>query len=259
MANLRIILADDHPFALLGYRSTLATCDGVTIVGDAHTPAGLIALLQRTRCDMLISDLSMADPAGVIEDGVSLMLRIRRDWPALRVVVATAQTNPAVLRVLAADSALSVFGKADPLTELQQAISESARGTRYLSRSIVALLAQSHIQVHTQAPAYHDAHRAVSVPHLSARQIEIVRRLVWGESIAQIAAALGCHPRTISRQKREVMTCFGVTDNAGLFSCVRALEMFSRDQDSDAWATDDSPAISERSYVLGIRNLQPLR
>lgn len=251
MANLRIILADDHPFVLLGYRSTLATCEGVTVVGDARTPAELNALLQGTRCDMLISDLSMPDHAGVMEHGASRVLRIRRDWPALRVVVATGQTNASVLRELVADTALSVCGKADSLHELQQAIFESARGARYLSRSIVALLAQ--------AQARHDADRPVSAPHLSARQIEIVRRLVWGESIAQIAAAFGCHPRTISRQKREAMACCGVTDNAGLFSRVRAWGIFSRDQDNEAWATADSSSISERSYVLGIRNLQPLR
>jgi two-component system capsular synthesis response regulator RcsB len=247
------MLADDHPFVLLGYRSMLATREGVAIVGEARTSGELIALLQNTRCDVLISDLSMPDPAGVIEDGPSLMQRIRRDWPALRVVVATEQTHPGIVRAIVADDALSVFGKADSLNELQQAIFESARGTRYLSRSIVALLAREPREVHREV------HRAVPVPPLTARQIDIVRRQVRGESIAEIAAALGCHPRTISRQKREAMGCFGVTDNAGLFSRVRACGMFSRDLDNRAWATDDSVPISERSYVLGIRNLQPLR
>ncbi|MFT4068614.1 response regulator [Paraburkholderia sp.] len=220
MANLRIILADDHPFVLLGYRSMLATRASVAIVGEARMAAELIALLQSTRCDVLVIDLSMPDPAGIIEDGASLVRRIRGDWPALRVVVATGQTNAGILRALVADDAISVFGKADSLGELQQAIFESARGTRYLSRSVVALLAR----------ARRDAHRAV--PRLSARQSEIVRRLVWGESIAEIAAALGCHPRTISRQKREAMARFGVTDNPGLFSRVRACGMFSPDADS---------------------------
>ncbi|HEY2024310.1 response regulator transcription factor [Paraburkholderia sp.] len=251
MANLRIILADDHPFVLLGYRSTLATCEGVAIVGEARTSAELIALLESTRCDVLINDLSMPDPAGVIEDGTSLVRRIRRDWPALRVVIATGQTNAAMLRGVVADGALSVFGKPDSLNELPDAIFESARGVRYLSRSIIALLAQAPVLPQPQAQR--------AAPHLSARQIEIVRRLICGESIAQIAAALGCHPRTISRQKRAAIACFGVTDSAGLFSRVRASGMFSRDQGSEAWAMDDSLAISERSYVLRITNTQPLR
>jgi len=234
LANLRIILADDQPFVLLGYRSTLATCEGVAIVGEAGTSAELIALLQSTRCDLLISDLSMPDPAGVIEDGAGLVRRIRRAWPALRVVVATGTSNPAFLHALVTDDALSVFGKGDSLIELQQAIFDTARGARYMSRSIVGLLAEAQLQAHTHAQAHRDMHRAVPMPQLSARQIEIVRRLVWGESLAQIAAALGCHPRTISRQKRDAMACFGVTDDAGLFSRVRAWGMFSRDQDSHA-------------------------
>ena len=61
------MLADDHPFVLLGYRSMLATRECVAIVGEARTSAELIALLQSTRCDVLISDLSMLDPAGGTE------------------------------------------------------------------------------------------------------------------------------------------------------------------------------------------------
>jgi two-component system capsular synthesis response regulator RcsB len=56
-------------------------------------------------------------------------------------------------------------------------------------------------------------------------QKTVVRMFVDGRSIAEIAATLGCHRRTVSRQKREAMVKLGVTNDPGLFSCVRAGEI----------------------------------
>lgn len=212
MTNLRIILADDHPFILLGLRAALAIRAGVEVVGQALTPAALIALLQSMPCDVLVIDLSMPEPSGTIEDGLGLVQRIRRDWPALRVVVATAQTDLDVLRALASDDTVSVFSKADPLRELAQAIEQSDTGVRYLGRSVVAALA--HVR--------DDEHAAACESQFSGRQSEIVRRLVCGESIGEIAVALGCHRRTVTRQKRAAMERLGVTTDPDLFAHVRA-------------------------------------
>ncbi|RZF25952.1 response regulator transcription factor [Paraburkholderia sp. UYCP14C] len=212
MANLRIILADDHPLVLLGLKSTLEGHEGLSVVGEAQMPAGLIALLQHTPCDVLVIDPSMTESAGENDGGVGLIRRIRGEWPSLRVVVVTAQTNPARLRAIVADTAVSMLGKADSLEELPQAVCDSARGARYLGRSVVETLARPEPDSELFVPSL----------LLSRRQTDIVRRLVSGESIVQIAAALGCHRRTVSRQKRMAMARLGVNDDPALFSCVRA-------------------------------------
>lgn len=212
VANLRIILADDHPFVLLGLKSTLERCKGLSVVGQALTPTALFALLQCTPCDVLAVDLSMPEPAGHIADGLGLIRRIRGEWPSLRVVVVTAQTNAAMLRVIAADGCISLLGKIDSLEELPRAICESARGARFLGRSVSETLARSQ----------QDDALFVSALLLSKRHVDILRRLVNGESIEQIAATLGCHRRTVSRQKHEAMARLGVNDDPALFSWVRA-------------------------------------
>lgn len=204
----RIILADDHPFVLLGYRALLAARAGVTIVGEALTPRALIELLQHTACDVLVTDLCMPDANGAPEDGLILIRRLRRDWPLLRIIVITTLTNPAILRAVVADEAVSALSKAESLDALWQAIEANANGARYLGRSIAEALAR--------APG--DECPPLPTLRLSWRQTEVVKRLVSGQSIAEIAAALGCHRRTVSRQKREAMVRLGVTSNPGLFS-----------------------------------------
>jgi two-component system, NarL family, captular synthesis response regulator RcsB len=40
--KLRIVLADDHPFVLLGIRATFSTDESLEVVGEAASAAGLL-------------------------------------------------------------------------------------------------------------------------------------------------------------------------------------------------------------------------
>jgi two-component system capsular synthesis response regulator RcsB len=52
-----------------------------------------------------------------------------------------------------------------------------------------------------------------SVPAAEGRRQAARRRAI----LPEIAAALGCHQRTVSRKKREAMAMLGVANNSGLF------------------------------------------
>lgn len=219
MTSLRIILADDHPFVLLGVRSALEMRVGIDVVGEALNPASLIDTLLCTPCDVLVTDLSMPDPAGTVEDGLGLVRRIRHDWPTLRIVVMTTLTNSEILRAIVSDSAISVLSKAESMDDLWRALETNGNGAAYLGPAVVEALAQP----------IADEREAPPTPRLSGMQAEIIRLFVDGCSIAEIAAALGCHRRTVSRQKREAMIRLGVANDPGLFSYVRANRILNRE------------------------------
>ncbi|TDY25194.1 LuxR family two component transcriptional regulator [Paraburkholderia sp. BL6665CI2N2] len=212
LVNIRIILADDHPFVLLGVRAALEMEAGVTVVDQATNPVSLIERLRSTPCDLLVTDLSMPDLSFAVNDGFNLVRRIRCGWPHLRVVVMTTLTNPAILRAIVSDGAVSMVGKAESMDELRQAIMVARDGHAYLGRSIIEALARPHDPEYEPPPT----------PRLTGKQLEVVRLLVSGQSISEIATALGCDRRTVTRQKREAMAKLGVTNDPGLFSYVRA-------------------------------------
>ncbi|WP_260854586.1 response regulator transcription factor [Paraburkholderia sp. BCC1884] len=193
-------------------RAALEVRPGATVVGEALDPASLIDMLRSTPCDVLVIDLSMPDPAGAVEDGLGLVRRIRRDWPALRVVVMTTLTNTEILRAVVSDNAISVLSKAESMDALWRAIEAGGDGQTYLGHAVVEALAQP----------VADEREALPPPRLSGLQAQIVRLFVDGCSISEIAVALGCHRRTVSRQKREAMMRLGVANDPGLFSYVRA-------------------------------------
>src|SRR6478736_1256280 len=96
--KLRVVLADDHPFVLLGIRATFHADESMEVVGEAVSASALLALLETTPCDVLVTDFAMPEGGSQAEDGLRLIRRVRRDWPHIRIVVLTSMSNVAILR-----------------------------------------------------------------------------------------------------------------------------------------------------------------
>ena len=210
--KLRIVLADDHPFVLLGMRATFSADKSVEVVGEAVSAATLLKLLATTPCDVLVTDFAMPELGLQAEDGLRLIKRLRRDWPDLRIVVLTSMSNVAILRSILSAGAMSLLNKVEPMDELAAAVRAAGVGRRYLSTSIVAALAVAGAENEGLGDG----------PQLSPREIEVVRMFASGLSITEIARFMKRDVRTISRQKRDAMSKLGVQNDPGLFAFARA-------------------------------------
>jgi two-component system, NarL family, captular synthesis response regulator RcsB len=212
MMNLRVILADDHPFVLLGVRSALCGHCDITIVGEATGPASLIDLLRSVPCDVLVTDLAMPEANGTTDDGLHLIRRIRDEWPALRVVALTGLTNVAILSSILSDGAVGILHKTEAMTELITAVRCAGERRVYVGRSILEALARRE----------REPDDAWAMRRLSLRESEVVGLFAQGKSISEIAHELGRDARTVGRQKRIAMAKLGVTNDPGLFAYVKA-------------------------------------
>jgi two-component system capsular synthesis response regulator RcsB len=184
--KLRIVLADDHPFVLLGIRATFSMDENLEVVAEAASAAELLRLLAYTR--------------------------LRRDWPAISIVVLTSMSNVAILRSILAAGAMSLLNKVESMDELATAVKFAGVGRRYLSTSIVSALAVAGAETDALGEG----------PRLSPREIEVVRMFASGLSITEIARFMKRDVRTISRQKRDAMGKLGVQNDPGLFAFARA-------------------------------------
>lgn len=211
MVQLRVVLADDHPFVRLGVRSAVSAHADIVIAGESANPTSLIELLQKVRCDVLVTDLSMPEADGTIDDGMRLVRRIRCDWPALRIVVLTSLASPVIARSILLDGAVSLLNKAGSMDELVSAIRSASAGHVHISQSILAALTE----VDGAPPV------SLSTRCLSPRETEVVGMFVRGRSVSEIARVLGRDIRTVSRQKRIAMAKLGVDNDPALFAYVR--------------------------------------
>ena len=192
-AALRVMLVDDHAIVREGYRRLLALEPDLQLLAEHGNADDAFAALQSQAAgiDVLVLDLSMPG-----RSGLDLLRRVTLRWPRLRVLVFTMHDSPAMLNQALDAGATGFVTKSSPPEELVAAVRRVARGERVLSADMAAAGGQC-------GPA---------APHLalSAREFDVLRFLLEGQSVERIAERLHLSAKTVAnhqsliRQKLQV-------------------------------------------------------
>src|SRR4051794_9786398 len=81
---VRVVVADDHPMFRYGVAAVLASAPEIELVGEASDGGELLALVDRERPDVVLTDLSMPGM-----DGAAACRRLASSHPDLGVLVLT--------------------------------------------------------------------------------------------------------------------------------------------------------------------------
>ena len=203
--RIKVIIADDHPVILFGAAQALLKFPEIEVIGQARQSTELIQLLQKSPCDVVVSDLAM--PGGQYGDGMPLLGYIGRQFPTVRIVVLTMLENPALLKRLREVGVTAVINKSDDLSHIGLAIVHVMRGQEYIGPSVRLALDCMGLSASGQQ-------RDVV---LSKRELEVVRLFVSGMTITEIAAQLKRSIKTISTQKNTAMRKLGIERDSELF------------------------------------------
>src|SRR5438874_6791400 len=82
MAAVRILIVDDHPVVREGLALQIATQPDLEVCGEAEDVAGALALLDSSRPDVAIIDISLKNG-----NGIDLIRRIKARRDDLRILV----------------------------------------------------------------------------------------------------------------------------------------------------------------------------
>ena len=208
---VRVMLVDDHAVVRAGYRRLLADEPDLRVVAEhsdadaAH--AALLALPPGT-VELLVLDLSMPG-----RSGLDLLRQVRQRWPALPVLVFSMHDSPAlVAQALQAGAAGYVTKSSEPAA-LVAALRRVARGeTGVLSPDIAGEGA---------SPA-----ALAPQPLLSAREFEVLRGLVEGLTLDQIAERLHLSGKTVSNYQTQIRQRLGVATALDLLRYAQAHSLF---------------------------------
>ena len=193
MTPIRIAIADDHPIVRSGLMGLLASQDDFDVVAEASDGRELVAAVQRTRPDVVLTDLRM--PA---LDGVGAIREMCAAHPGLKVLVLTTyDTDADILRAVEA-GATGYLLKETPREELFGAIRATALGRSVLSPSVASRLV---------GRARDPGERA-----LSAREIEVLMLVARGTSNKLIARALEIGETTVKTHLLHIFAKLGVDD-----------------------------------------------
>lgn len=188
-AALRVMLIDDHAVVRAGYRRLLELERDVQVVAEAGDADAALAWLQRGGAegtDVVVLDLSMPG-----RSGLDLLRRGRLRWPRLGWLVFTMHDSAAMMGQALRAGAHGFVTKSSEPDELVDAVRRVAAGEQGLVSRDLQPLPDSTIAM---------------PPHLAltAREFDVLRLLVQGLAVAEIAARLHLSPKTVSNLQTRV-------------------------------------------------------
>lgn len=177
---MKILIVDDHAVVREGVRKLLLGMRDATVF-EATSARDALALFKVKRPDLVLLDLNLPNSSGL-----ELLRRLLLEDKTARILVLSMHAEAIyVARTLDA-GARGYVSKMASADELIAAVREISAGGRYVEREIAAQLVVS--QYGGVDP----------LQKLTTREVDIVRLLGEGKTMAMIAQALGITYKTVA-------------------------------------------------------------
>jgi DNA-binding NarL/FixJ family response regulator len=200
---MRLLLADDHPLLLDGLRSVLSDLPDTDLLPPVTNGHQLLDYLHLHPVDMVLLDLNMPKT-----DGLTALKQIRRDFPAVKVIVFTSYNQPQRIREVQALGGMGYLLKSTDAPTLKSAVQQVWAGKPYFP---------------TLQPVKSDSpgDSFMQKYQLTKREIEIIQQIIGGLTTKQIADALTVSEFTINAHRRNIARKLGIDTVVGLVNFAR--------------------------------------
>jgi len=186
--RIRVMIVDDHEVVRAGVAAILASQSAVDVVAEAATGADAILLYRQHRPDVTLLDVTMPGM-----DGVETMRAIREEFPHSRFIMLTVHVGDEDVHRALDAGAQGYLVKTASGEELMDAIRAVHGGLRRLSREAARSVDEYPVG-----------------PHLTPREIEILRLLARGLSNREIGAELHVSATTAKWFVKNILEKLGV-------------------------------------------------
>jgi DNA-binding NarL/FixJ family response regulator len=186
---LRLLLVDDHSIVREGLRRVLEAQSSGWSIAEASSGFQALDCLRQQVVDLVIVDLSMPGM-----NGLDLIARIKSGFPLLRVLVLSMHAEEQYAMRAFKAGANGYITKDSAAAELVAAVSKVAAGGTYVT---VSLAEQVVLRLNGSTPLPSHA-------QLSNREMEVLRRIVAGQRLTDIARVLHLSVKTVSSHKTHI-------------------------------------------------------
>lgn len=196
-APVRVVLADDHPMFRFGVAAALATAPEVELVGEAADGRELLALVESTRPDVVLTDLAMPGLPGV-----PAIRSLLAHHPGLGILVLTMHEDDESLFAAVQAGARGYLLKGVERAELVRAVLAVAAGQAVYGAGVAQRVMDS-LRGRRAEPA---------LPDLTPRERDVLALLATGTRNAEIARTLGLTEKTVRNHVSAILVKLGVAD-----------------------------------------------
>ncbi|WP_333854128.1 response regulator transcription factor [Leclercia sp.] len=218
--TINIAIADEHTLIRRGVHAMIMNSTGqlteaapaarFDLSGEAASTGELIALLARNTTDILLLGYTLIHSLNEME-GLTLVKWLAHNYPTLKVMMISPDTNPLMIRLALAAGARAYLSRHVDEKILHQALHSVINGEVFIERTLMNTLFQQG-KMHSEA--------------LSPRETEVLRLICKGLSLTDISRRMHLSIKTVSAHKMRAMEKLGVNNGCQLYCLLAKTRMF---------------------------------
>jgi DNA-binding NarL/FixJ family response regulator len=183
VANLKIVIADDHRLMLEAIKTALEQADDIEIVGETTSGSQVVPLVGQTDPDIVLLDFRMPDM-----DGLTCLDRLQQRYPRVKVVMLSAVDEPQLIEAALRRGASAFIVKHIDPRDLPSALRQASDGTIYRTLG---------------TPQKDDA-AVAKAAGLSESELRVLKAMAMGLSNKEIAKELWLSEQTVKFHLRNI-------------------------------------------------------
>ena len=203
MAELKILLGDDHTLMRQGLRKILEENPGWQVVAEAGNGRDAVRDMLALQPDVAVLDIGMP-----LLNGIEATRQIVRRIPLARVLILSMHADQAYVTQAVQAGARGYILKDSAGADLVQAVAALAAGKSFFSPAVAQLMLDDYARRLTE--------RGVSDRYdaLSEREREVFQLVAEGRSSKEIAELLSVSPATVETHRTHVLQKLGLRNTA---------------------------------------------
>jgi DNA-binding NarL/FixJ family response regulator len=212
--SIRVLIADDHPLFRGALVQTLGSClDDAELLQARDLPDTLKTLEAQEDIDLVLLDLHMPG-----NQGLAGLAAIRCHFPAVAVVVVSANEDPRVIRRALDHGAAGFIPKSSSLDELTEALNAILDCREWIP---------PHLEKTVHATESDDQDRSLAgrIAQLTPQQFRVLKLVAEGRLNKQIADALDIQERTVKAHMSEIFNKLDVRNRTQAGVAYRQLDL----------------------------------
>ncbi|HSQ18216.1 MAG TPA: response regulator transcription factor [Anaerolineales bacterium] len=194
MAEIHLLLVDDHDVVRTGLKMLLEGQPDLIIVGEANTGLQAINMAHAIAPDVVVMDLTLPDISGI-----EATRRIKEENPEIAVVALTIHEDEQYFFEMLQAGASGYVPKRAAPEDLISAIRAAANNEIYIYPSLTKALVSDYLGRGSQDV------RPSSLDTLTAREEEVLALLADGLGNEEIGERLSISKHTVARHRENLM------------------------------------------------------